>query len=154
MVVVCLGVVPYEQSERLALYRAYARCARVVYVEPDPSRDGTDANPFGVESGGITVVRISATFPGGRLRVIAVVNRWLGLRKLLRRMRARYREPLVLVVQRPDQLPTLRGLPADLCIYEVVDDYAALSSERAVQRRLQRAHRRAIASSDVASAST
>jgi glycosyltransferase involved in cell wall biosynthesis len=146
MVVVYHGVLPYDRSRHRGMMHAYARRTECVYVDPDVS-EGAVAVEQRV-SDNLTRVTMARTLPGNRWRSIAGANRWLGMRRVLRRVRERTREPIVLVSQRPNLLPTLRGLPADLKVYEVRDDYAATALDDETAGRLARTHDRMLRQSD------
>jgi glycosyltransferase involved in cell wall biosynthesis len=88
-------------------------------------------------------------FPGNRFRVLSALNRWYGTRAVLRILQRTRRDEVVLVVQRPDLLPTVRGLPARLRVYEVVDDYEGLAETPAAARHVARAHRRMLNECDI-----
>jgi len=87
--------------------------------------------------------------PGRRFRVLSSLNRWYGTRSVLRSLQRTECDEVVLIVQRPELLPTLRGLPARLRVYEVVDDYEALAETPAAARRVARAHRRMLNQCDL-----
>jgi glycosyltransferase involved in cell wall biosynthesis len=128
------------------MMEAYARRAPVVYVDPDAGASRTAEREVSERLWHVTMGR---TLRGGRLRGVAAANRWLGLRRVLRSARARHGGPVILVSQQPNLLPTLAGLPADLKVYEVRDDYAGFALHTSAAARLQRAHRRMLRESDV-----
>lgn len=163
LVMVCDGYVDFAESWAVPLYQATARRVPVVYLQPDPDHAGfrgwrsllLSRRPFGARTGrpGLEVVRLPALLPGSRFRVISHLNRWLALRQLLRRLVARGQRP-VLMLQRPYLLPSLRGLPAALRVYEVTDDYVASTRTPGRERRVRRAHHRFLRQADLVWAST
>src|SRR5689334_9417638 len=144
MVVVYHGIVPYERSRHLGMMEAYARRCPLFYVDPDADGSGAQRE-IGAHLFRVTMPR---TFPGGRFRAVALLNRWLGMRSVLAGIRRRHGGPLVLVCQQPGLLPTLRGLPADLKVYEVRDDYAGFALSARARRSLERAHVRMLRECD------
>jgi len=156
--IVHLGHVPYELHHHRALFEAYARRARFVYVEcdgpggeapvgrlPQRSRPGsTDVR------GGPEIIKFVGALPGRRLRIVNQGNWWFAARRVLRALRREGSGPLILVTQTPDLLPTLRGLPADATVYLVIDDYTGLARDPVSARQAARAHRRMAREADVA----
>lgn len=156
MILVCQGVAPYEHHWSRPLYEAYAQQARVVYLDPD-STLGSRVSlasltaPAGDDGIGRCVghATLRGVFPGNRFRVLSTLNRWYGTRSVLRILQRTQRDEVVLVVQRPDLLPTLRGLTARLRVYDVVDDYESLAETPAAARLVARAHRRMLNQCDI-----
>jgi len=155
MILIVQGHLPYVGSERKLLYEAWARSVPTIFVEPD-------APPwsFGrllslkkyrekqVNWDGLSILSLPSLLPGNKFRGVAMLNRWISMRLLLRWLRMRTDQPLVVTCQYPWLLPTLRGLGADLTAYDVVDDYVTLP-DGSRSRQLGRLHRRFAASSDL-----
>ena len=163
MILVWDGYVDFAESWTVPLHRASARLASVIYLQPDPDHAGirgwrslaggrSEVAPDG--GPGLDVVRLPALLPGSRFRAISHLNRWVALRLLLSRLRRRTDAPVVLFLQRPYLLPTLRGLPAHLRIYEVTDDYVASARPTTRAQRVRRAHRRFVRQADQVWATT
>ena len=156
MILVVVGALPYERCREHALLEAYARDSLVIYTEPDPrcsfrsggARHATMASG-GYPGTGIFTLPLVAPIPGNRFSSIARVSRWWALRRLLRDLRKRTTRRVALVLQYPRLLPTLRGLPAGLKVYEVVDDYVALMTSPGGARAMAIAHARTIRESDL-----
>jgi glycosyltransferase involved in cell wall biosynthesis len=144
MVVVYHGILPYDRSRHIGLMEAYARRSDVVYVDPDPG------SSFRVVEAHVGERLVRATMPrtlvGGRYA--GSLNRWLGMRRVLAGVRRRAKEPVLLVAQQPNLLPTLKGLRADVKVYEVRDDYAGFALDERAAGRLARAHERMLRESD------
>jgi glycosyltransferase involved in cell wall biosynthesis len=129
---------------------------RVVYLDPDP-RLGTRgpiaslAVPPGRDdiARGVVHAPLPGVFPGNRFHALSTLNRWYGTRSVLRILQRTQCDEVVFVVQRPDLLPTLRGLPARLRVYDVVDDYEGLAENPAAARHVARAHRRMLNQCDI-----
>ena len=150
MLVVHHGGLPLDQTWQKGLFEAYAQRATVIYVDPDTH----ETTPGRVRSRlrkqlrdlpretGLLRLRLPAALPGGRYLHIARASRWLAMHALLTLLRQERRQPIVLISQRPTLLPTVRGLPADLHVYEVVDDYAGIETQPRHTRRVARAHQR------------
>jgi len=153
LILVCQGVTQYESNWGRSLYEAYARRLPVVYLDPDPALGArVTASSFPALHGevdrGVFRVPLRGLIPGSRFRAVSSLNRWYGTRSVLRALEKQANE-VVFVVQRPDRLPTLRGLPARLRVYEVVDDYEALADAPDTARRVARAHRRMLEQCDL-----
>jgi glycosyltransferase involved in cell wall biosynthesis len=149
-------VTPYEHHWSRPLYEAYAQQMRVVYLDPDPTLGtrGPIASltvPRGRDdiARGVVHAPLPGMFPGNRFQVLSTLNRWYGTRSVLRILQRTQCDEVVLVVQRPDLLPTLRGLPARLRVYDVVDDYESLAETPAAARHVARAHRRMLNQCDI-----
>ena len=159
MIVVYHAIRPFEESRHRGLMAAYAARTPIVYVDPmnvwrgaellEPP-PGASHLPSCLEEPRIYRARLSRLLPLGRFRVISLAHRWLAMVLLLAAIRRRAGgQKVVFVAQHPEFLPTLRGLPADLTVYEVRDDYAASTDDPRARRRVERAHRRMLASSDL-----
>jgi len=98
---------------------------------------------------GVFHATLPGMLPGNRFRVLSALNRWYGTRSVLQILQRTRGDEVVLVVQRPELLPTLRGLPAQLRVYEVVDDYEGLAETPAAARHVARAHRRMLNECDI-----
>ena len=158
MIVVYHGIRPFEQSRHLGLLDAYGKRIPVVYVDPlNVTARGGQPGPVpggralpNLEHAGVYRARLRRLVPGGRIRALSLANRWLAMFELLSGVRRRANgRSVVLVAQQPDLLPTLRGLPADLTVYEVRDDYAGLAIDSVARERMARAHARMLRSSDM-----
>ncbi len=154
-----LGHVPYEAHHHGALFEAYARHARFLYVEMGEPESGGGAGESlprrgapGAEDSraGPELVRMTGPLPGRRLHAVNQWNWWCAARTVLRALRRSASGPLVLITQTPDLLPTLRGLPADATVYLVIDDYVGLARDPAAARRAARGHRRMAREADLA----
>jgi glycosyltransferase involved in cell wall biosynthesis len=159
MIVVYKGYGTYQESRHQGLFEAYATEVPVVYVDPmATSRSEQLAGPTqgidnvgSLESPGIYHTRLRWMVPGGRFHAISRVHHWLSIRSVLLAIRRGGRgDPVVFVVQNPGTVPTLRGLPAELTVYEVRDDYVALLEHSPAERRqTQRDHNRLLRSADI-----
>jgi glycosyltransferase involved in cell wall biosynthesis len=156
MIVVYHGLLPFHSSRHLGLMEAYARRTRVVYVDPDPDPKcrrlvETHVRCNGSTEGAHEIVHLKMphVLPGSGWRPVGSAQRWLAMRGVLRELERRYGEEIVLVSQHPRQLPTLRGLPAAIKVYEVRDDYAGFALDEATARRVRRAHMRMLRECDV-----
>lgn len=156
MILVHLGHVPLAEHHHRGLFEAYARDHLLVYVEkpPRPWRGPFVGVPATLTRGdvperGFLHAPIRGPLPLERFGVVAQWNWWLGLRALLRRLRAGSRAPLILILQTPCLLPTLRGLDADLRAYLVVDDYVGLAPDASGARRIAASHERSLREADV-----
>jgi glycosyltransferase involved in cell wall biosynthesis len=159
MIVVYHAIRPFEESRHRGLMSAYGAKVPVVYVDPMNVWRGAQAlePPPGVAhlpkvlaEPHVYRARLSRLLPLGRFRVVSLAHRWLAMRQLLKAIRRRAGgSSVILVAQHPEFLPTLRGLPADLVVYEVRDDYAALAPNPRTRRLVERAHRRMLGSSDL-----
>jgi glycosyltransferase involved in cell wall biosynthesis len=128
----------------------------VIYLDPDSTlgarvpvasltvAQGSDDIPHRVVH-----APLRGMIPGNRFRVVSTLNRWYGTRSVLRILQRTQCDDVVLVVQRPDLLPTLRGLPARVRVYDVVDDYEALAETPAAARHVALAHRRMLNQCDI-----
>jgi glycosyltransferase involved in cell wall biosynthesis len=144
MVVVYHGILPYDRSRHVGLMEAYARRTDVVYVDPDPAQSFSAAEVAVADR--LMRITMPRTLVGGRR--LGALNRWLGMRRVLRRLRQRSNDAILFVCQQPNLLPTLKGLPADVKAYEVRDDYAGFALDGRAATRLERAHRRMLRESD------
>ncbi len=151
MIFVYLGTHPYSQSQDVDLFTAYAKLATLVHIDPDPSFTTSRrlAAIGDVNRAGVISIPMPTTLPGNRWRSVSEMNRWLGVRRVLRQLRSQSSNDIVLVCQRPDLLPTLRGLPANLRVYEVRDSYAMLEEDPAKARRVARCGRRMTREADL-----
>jgi len=155
MVIVHLGHVPYEGHHHVGLFEAYARRVPTIYLEMG-GRSARDAEPgAGRARPGVTGIapglerwRVIPPLPGGRLALASRWNWWLATRSVLKGLARRGLRDRVLIVQVPRQLPTLRGLDADLTAYLVVDGYVGLASMRE-KAAVARAHRRMVREADL-----
>jgi glycosyltransferase involved in cell wall biosynthesis len=159
MIVVYHAIRPFEESRHRGLMAAYAARTPLVYVDPmnvwrggetlEPP-PGPHHLPERLSEPGLYRARLPRLLPLGRFRVVSLAHRWIAMYQMLNAIRRRARgEKVVFVAQHPEFLPTLAGLPADLTAYEVRDDYAALTMDPVSRRRVERAHRRMLESSDV-----
>jgi glycosyltransferase involved in cell wall biosynthesis len=161
MILVYHGPVPYEQSWERGLFNAFSRKIVIVYVDGDPL-------PFSLkrfagnylktvlaelpQKSGLLRVTLPSLLPLGRFAFIARANRWLAMRAFLLALRDQTKKKVVLVAQNPGLLRTLRGLPANLSVYDVVDDYvglAALTGDRRSVKTVKRYHQRTLRESDI-----
>ncbi len=159
MILVHLGHVPLNEHHHRGLFEAYARDHLVVYVEKPPRRwlapgRGAASVPAGFVDGvvperGFVHAPIRGPLPLERFHTVAEWNWWLGLRALLRSLRPRTAAPIVLILQTPRLLPTLRGLDADLRVYQVIDDYVGLAPDPGSARRIAASHERTLREADV-----
>ena len=156
MILVIQGHLPFEKSERRRLYEEWSRKTPTVFVHPDPARwTFRRLDSFfhyldrEVRFTGLSHLRFPSVIPGSRLGWITQANRWMSMRKLLRWLKRHSKEPLVLVCQYPWVLPTFRGLPADLTVYDVVDDYVSGLDGKGPNRRVRILHERFVRDSDV-----
>jgi glycosyltransferase involved in cell wall biosynthesis len=159
MIVVYHAIRPFEESRHRGLMAAYGARVPVVYVDPMnvwrstkalKPPPGADHLPTTLDEPRVYRARLSRLLPLGRFRAISLAHRWLAMRQLLKAIRRRSRgRAVVFVAQHPEFLPTLAGLPVDLTVYEVRDDYAALTPDPAARRRVERAHQRMLDSSDL-----
>lgn len=159
MIVVYHAIRPFEESRHRGLMAAYGAKVPVIYVDPMNVWRGAQALepppgaahlPRVIQEPRVYRARLSRLLPLGRFRAVSLAHRWLAMRQLLKAIRRRARgKPLVFVAQQPEFLPTLKGLPVDLTVYEVRDDYAALSPDPHTRRFVERAHRRMLDSSDL-----
>jgi hypothetical protein len=157
--IVHLGHVPYELHHHRALFEAYARRARFLYLEVGGPGVGAGlddrlprrSTPSSTDlRAGPEIVRVAGSLPGRRFRIVNEWNWWFAARTVLRALRRGESGPLILVSQTPDLLPTLRGLPADATVYLVIDDYAGLARDPVSARHAARGHRRMAREADVA----
>jgi len=160
MILVYHGILPYEHSRHRGLMEAYARHEALVYVDPNTTRRPTPSQQSAYEAaltgvGTATTTRrvfpvtLRAPLPGGRIRLIARVNRWLALRAFVGTLQRISTEPIVVVSQHPGLLPTARGLGADLTVYEIRDDVAGFALTPRAARRDARDHRRMLRQNDI-----
>lgn len=158
MIVVYHAIRPFEESRHRGLMDAYGARVPLVYVDPMNiwRKDEETSPPPGpgqlpaLDQPGVYRARMRHLLPLGRFRVVSLAHRWLAMREMLRAIARRARgRKIVFVAQHPEFLPTLGGLPADLTVYEVRDDYAALAPDAATRRRVERGHRRMLGSSDL-----
>ncbi len=159
MIVVYHAIRPFEESRHRGFMAAYGARTPLVYVDPmnvwrgrkglEPP-PGPEHLPAQFSEPGVYRARLPRLLPLGRFRLVSLAHRWIAMHQMLSAIRRRARgQEIVFVAQHPEFLPTLSGLPADLTAYEVRDDYAALTADAAARRRVERAHRRMLDSSDV-----
>jgi glycosyltransferase involved in cell wall biosynthesis len=89
-------------------------------------------------SAGFHLVKMGSVLPFGRFQSVAPINRAMGLKRIVRKLRRDCPgEPIVLVVLRPDVITNLKDIPVDLRVYEIRDDYVAQARtpERAARLR-------------------
>jgi UDP-galactopyranose mutase len=150
MVILHVGHVAYETHHHRALFEAYARRVRTLYLEMRDRAAGDAGGGIaaGATPGGVEVVRIEPRLPGGRFAWIARRNWSHGVRAQVAALRSGGATDVVLSVQTPGTVPTLAGLGADLTSYLIVDDYAGLApaGERA---GVERAHQRLLRDADL-----
>ncbi len=158
-----LSLQPLDKSRHVALLEGYARHAVVVHVEPRVSFRGDadteyrravgqalDALDAKSDSRVINLV-LPSRLPLNRIEQVAGWNRWLALRSFFRGVHASRPETrCVLTCSSPLLLPTLRGLGADLTIYEARDDYVAQAETKDRAGALERRQRRMLGQCDVA----
>jgi glycosyltransferase involved in cell wall biosynthesis len=161
MILVYHGPVPYEQSWERGLFNAFSRKIVIVYVDGDPlpfSLKRFNGNYLKTvlaelpQTSGLLRVTLPSLLPLARFDFIARANRWLAMRAFLRALRGQTKKKVVLVAQNPGLLRTLRGLPANLSVYDVVDDYvglAALTGDRRSVKTVKRYHQRTLRESDI-----
>ena len=158
-IVVYLGTRPYRDTQDVDLFEAYAAETTLVHVDPDLdsslgepafSHDLAAVLQAGAGESAVIQTTLPALLPGGRFHAVSSINRWWAVRTLIADLRkiAAQRQ-IAVVMQRPTLLPTLRGLGADVAVYEVRDDYAALEHDPAKARRVAAAHGRMIRSNDL-----
>ena len=158
-----LSLQPLDRSRHVALLEGYARHAVVVHVEPRITfrGDADEAYRVGVRQAldalegksGSRVVRLvlPSRLPLNRIERVAAWNRWLALRAFFNRVHGvRPDTRCVLTCSSPLLLPTLRGLGADLTVYEARDDYIAQAETKARGEMLARWQRRMLGQCDVA----
>ena len=161
MIVVHHGVRPFTESWHLDLYRAYAERVAVIFIDPScytgiwrggrdrwtsPYSDFPDPPP----NPGFTRVEMAASLPLRRIDAISVRNREMGVRRTISRLRRiAPEEPLVFINSLPGRLSTLDRVPADLRVYDVRDDYAALVADPSLAPAIEAAHRRMLESADL-----
>ena len=158
-----LSLQALEKSRHVALLEGYARHAVVAHVEPRVTYSGETDEAYrrGLQQtldalDGRTderVVRLvlPSRFPLNRIERVAAWNRWLALRAFFRRVHAlRPNTRCVLTCSSPLLLPTLRGLDADLTVYEARDDYIALAETKQRADALGRWQKRMLGQCDVA----
>jgi hypothetical protein len=143
MIVVYHSIRPLTESRHRGLFDAYSRTAPIVVVDPlnvrasrvkDGPLPGGDLLPA-IGADGLYRARMRSLLPVDRLRAVSRSHRWLGMSEILRAVRRRAEgRRVVFVVQHPKLLPTLSGLPADLRVYEVRDDYVALAVDERERR--------------------
>jgi glycosyltransferase involved in cell wall biosynthesis len=126
MVIVHLGHVPLEEHHHLRLFEALAGHVRVIYLEQGRRGEAADGDAPG-SGPGLERRRIVPLLPCNRYPVLSRWNWWLGARAILADLGRRGVAGRVLVTQKPDMLPTLHGLGADLTVYTIVDDYVGLA---------------------------
>jgi len=158
MIVVYHSVRPLGESRHQGLFAAYSRSVPLIVVDPVNASRGLhtgDPLPGGnhlprIEERGLYRARMRWLLPGGRFRGVSLVRRWLGMADILLAVRrSADGRPVVLVAQHPTLLPTFTALPADLCVYEVRDDYAALATTPVERNDVLRGHQRMLRSSDL-----
>ena len=158
MIVVYHAIRPFEASRHRGLMDAYGLRVPLVYVDPmNVWRDAPEMSPPpgpghlpALDRPGVHRARMRRLLPLGRFRLISLAHRYLAMREMLHAIARRaHGRKVVFVAQHPEFLPTLSGLPADLTVYEVRDDYAALAPDAASRKRIERAHRRMLESSDL-----
>jgi glycosyltransferase involved in cell wall biosynthesis len=156
VIVVCHGHSAWEESWARPLYEGYAREATMLYVHPDAgARSRASARDLrrrvreAARAPGLLVLEMPGVLPGGRWPAIGRANRWLALRTLLGWLQRDTEEPVVLIVQRSYLLPTIRGLPAALRVYEVTDDYPGYATGTRQAARIAGAHRRFLRDCDL-----
>lgn len=143
MVILHAGHVPFAAHHHRALFEAYARRARTLYCEMG-SRGATHEPPRGA----VEVVRLRPRLPGSRIAWVARRNWRLGLRALVRRLRAEGEGAIVLIVQTPGLVDRFGAVGADLTAYLVVDDYAGLAPA-ADRARVARRHEDCLRDADL-----
>jgi glycosyltransferase involved in cell wall biosynthesis len=158
MIVVYHSIRSLTESRHSGLFEAYARLAPLVVVDPlnvRASRSKEGPRPGGsdlpaIETCGLYHARMRWLLPVDRLKAVSRYHRWIGMLEILRAVRRRTKgRPVILVVQHPKLLPTLRALPADLFVYEVRDDYVALAVNERERRENVLGHRRLLRSADL-----
>jgi glycosyltransferase involved in cell wall biosynthesis len=158
-----LSLQPLEKSRHVALLEGYARHAVVVHVEPSVSFRGGAAAEYqravgqaldaldGKSDSRVIKLVLPSRLPLNRVEQIAAWNRWLALRSFFRDVHAsRPATRCVLTCSSPLLLPTLRGLGADLTVYEARDDYVAQADTKDRAGELERRQRRMLGQCDVA----
>src|SRR5262245_26430431 len=140
MVIVHLGHVPLEEHHHLRLFEALARRARVIYLEMGRRGEavGGGASPG---DAGLERRRFAPILPANRYPLVTRWNWWLAARAVLGALARQGVEGRVLVTQKPDMLPTLHRLGADLTAYAIVDDYVGLA-EPAGRKAVAAGHHR------------
>ena len=150
MILLHLGHVPLQDHHHLDLLRVYAKRIPVLYLERcggDPDRGEGSRHIawtqalMGLPTAGLYRIPVLPALPGDRFGIVARWNWWLGVRRVVQRLKSLGAVEVVLLTQTPGLLPTLRGLGADLTVYQVIDDYAGLVPAASV-RRTERAHHR------------
>jgi glycosyltransferase involved in cell wall biosynthesis len=158
MIVVYHSIRSFAGSRHRGLFEAYARLAPLVVVDPlnvRASRSESGPKPGGgdlpaIGANGLYRARMRWLLPVDRYKALSRFHRWIGMLEVLHTVRRRADgRPVVLVVQHPKLLPTFRCLPADLCVYEVRDDYIALAVNEREHRENVLGHRRMLRSSDL-----
>jgi glycosyltransferase involved in cell wall biosynthesis len=158
MILIYHSIKPLGETRHQGLFEAYARLVPIIVNDPlnaprtslagDPVPGGKNLPRVGAR--GLYRTRMRWMFPAGRFAPVSLVQRWLGLAEILCAVRRQAEgRRIILVAQHPTLLPTLRGLPIDLSVYEVRDDYAALALTPNTRRAALRGHRRMLRSSDV-----
>lgn len=158
MIVVYHSIRPLTESRHQGLFEAYSRLVPLVVVDPlnvraSRIKNGPPPGGHGVPAigdRGLYRARMRSLLPVDRLRRLSRMHRWFGMAEILRAVRHRANgRSIVLVVQHPKLLPTFVGLPADLRVYEVRDDYVALAVRDRERRENVIGHRRMLRSSDL-----
>jgi len=158
MIVVYHSIRPLTESRHRGLFEAYSRLIPLIVVDPLNSRSSKSENghrPGGndlpvMEASGLYRARMRWLLPVDRYKALSRFHRWIGMLEILRAVRRRADgRRVVLVVQHPKLLPTFSCLPADLCVYEVRDDYVALAVNEREHRENVLGHRRMLGSSDL-----
>jgi glycosyltransferase involved in cell wall biosynthesis len=158
MIVVYHSIRPLTDSRHRGLFEAYSRMVPLVVVDPlnvraSKAKDGPTPGGEGLPAigeRGLHHARMRWLAPLDRLRGASRGHRWLGMFEVLRAVNRRANgRRVVLVAQHPKLLPTFAGLPADLCVYEVRDDYVALAVNERERHENETGHRRMLRSSDL-----